>query len=220
MSPRKMPPPATAARSPKGAGRRTRISAIGIDIWTSMRAMCRAHHVPVVVSNSTQPRCRSGSRPPIAYHSQRWGAGRTTGSEESCSAGSAMAPGCSCSTTVTPSWCHDAWYPNGWGAKCCPSHSSGAPSGDRALRPGGLARCGRREGLLGGRDHLGERRVQVHQPLDRHAEPLDDAGRDPLGLLRSEEHTSELQSRQYLVCRLLLEKKNEISNLPPSCDCY
>src|SRR3712207_1635104 len=29
------------------------------------------------------------------------------------------------------------------------------------------------------------------------------------GLLRSEEHTSELQSRQYLVCRLLLEKKTQ-----------
>src|SRR3712207_2515382 len=28
-------------------------------------------------------------------------------------------------------------------------------------------------------------------------------------ILRSEEHTSELQSRQYLVCRLLLEKKNK-----------
>src|SRR3712207_6874830 len=28
--------------------------------------------------------------------------------------------------------------------------------------------------------------------------------------LRSEEHTSELQSRQYLVCRLLLEKKNRL----------
>src|SRR3712207_8957722 len=28
---------------------------------------------------------------------------------------------------------------------------------------------------------------------------------------RSEEHTSELQSRQYLVCRLLLEKKNNIN---------
>src|SRR3712207_7318778 len=28
---------------------------------------------------------------------------------------------------------------------------------------------------------------------------------------RSEEHTSELQSRQYLVCRLLLEKKNRIN---------
>src|SRR3712207_8663949 len=29
-------------------------------------------------------------------------------------------------------------------------------------------------------------------------------------VFRSEEHTSELQSRQYLVCRLLLEKKNSI----------
>src|SRR3712207_8425685 len=42
----------------------------------------------------------------------------------------------------------------------------------------------------------------------------DDAGRlvgqrggDQHAWLRSEEHTSELQSRQYLVCRLLLEKK-------------
>src|SRR3712207_7794632 len=39
--------------------------------------------------------------------------------------------------------------------------------------------------------------------------------------LRSEEHTSELQSRQYLVCRLLLEKKTQWSlwtcfgDLPP-----
>src|SRR3712207_7915540 len=33
-------------------------------------------------------------------------------------------------------------------------------------------------------------------------------GECPFG--RSEEHTSELQSRQYLVCRLLLEKKNNI----------
>src|SRR3712207_8958298 len=32
--------------------------------------------------------------------------------------------------------------------------------------------------------------------------------RTPAMELRSEEHTSELQSRQYLVCRLLLEKKN------------
>src|SRR3712207_3781533 len=35
---------------------------------------------------------------------------------------------------------------------------------------------------------------------DKHASGTD--------ILRSEEHTSELQSRQYLVCRLLLEKKN------------
>src|SRR3712207_9486356 len=35
----------------------------------------------------------------------------------------------------------------------------------------------------------------------------------PLGLCtRSEEHTSELQSRQYLVCRLLLEKKKHITS--------
>src|SRR3712207_7921331 len=31
-------------------------------------------------------------------------------------------------------------------------------------------------------------------------------------LARSEEHTSELQSRQYLVCRLLLEKKKKNEN--------
>src|SRR3712207_8068089 len=33
---------------------------------------------------------------------------------------------------------------------------------------------------------------------------------------RSEEHTSELQSRQYLVCRLLLEKKKQKHLTPPS----
>src|SRR3712207_8684661 len=33
-------------------------------------------------------------------------------------------------------------------------------------------------------------------------------GHFPEEPVRSEEHTSELQSRQYLVCRLLLEKKN------------
>src|SRR3712207_8256487 len=33
---------------------------------------------------------------------------------------------------------------------------------------------------------------------------------------RSEEHTSELQSRQYLVCRLLLEKKKATLHGPPS----
>src|SRR3712207_8049058 len=49
--------------------------------------------------------------------------------------------------------------------------------------------------------------------LQTHGARLD---RDPL---RSEEHTSELQSRPYLVCRLLLEKKtpvSPISRLPPT----
>src|SRR3712207_7258579 len=34
-------------------------------------------------------------------------------------------------------------------------------------------------------------------------------------IVRSEEHTSELQSRQYLVCRLLLEKKNNPMDAHP-----
>src|SRR3712207_8559216 len=38
----------------------------------------------------------------------------------------------------------------------------------------------------------------------------------PAYINRSEEHTSELQSRQYLVCRLLLEKK-KINNDNPNC---
>src|SRR3989442_2531686 len=34
----------------------------------------------------------------------------------------------------------------------------------------------------------------------------------PLVVVRSEEHTSELQSRPHLVCRLLLEKKNKTND--------
>src|SRR3712207_7197430 len=37
------------------------------------------------------------------------------------------------------------------------------------------------------------------------------AAQPPSSRTRSEEHTSELQSRQYLVCRLLLEKKKKQS---------
>src|SRR3712207_7230166 len=43
--------------------------------------------------------------------------------------------------------------------------------------------------------------------------------RELVGADRSEEHTSELQSRQYLVCRLLLEKKkNNNSNRHSRCN--
>src|SRR3712207_7200238 len=51
-------------------------------------------------------------------------------------------------------------------------------------------------------------------------------GRIPQGVRRvpaprrSEEHTSELQSRQYLVCRLLLEKKQTVDVLCPTPDAY
>src|SRR3712207_7250098 len=44
---------------------------------------------------------------------------------------------------------------------------------------------------------------------------LDDAA-GAAGARRSEEHTSELQSRQYLVCRLLLGKKNNTARIAAS----
>src|SRR2546429_6647160 len=40
-----------------------------------------------------------------------------------------------------------------------------------------------------------------------------DVGADRFDNARSEEHTSELQSRLHLVCRLLLEKKKKIHNV-------
>src|SRR5258707_9874863 len=40
-----------------------------------------------------------------------------------------------------------------------------------------------------------------------------------VSLMRSEEHTSELQSRQYLVCRLLLEKKKQSTMLSIEARC-
>src|SRR3712207_9043388 len=46
--------------------------------------------------------------------------------------------------------------------------------------------------------------IGVTQTLGRFVSERLSRGEDPR---RSEEHTSELQSRQYLVCRLLLEKK-------------
>src|SRR3712207_6873334 len=46
----------------------------------------------------------------------------------------------------------------------------------------------------------------LHRRLQRAVNQLVYGDRDDPA--RSEEHTSELQSRQYLVCRLLLEKKN------------
>src|SRR3712207_6858895 len=45
---------------------------------------------------------------------------------------------------------------------------------------------------------------------------LINAGKQTITELRSEEHTSELQSRQYLVCRLLLEKKNRAILITPA----
>src|SRR3712207_7291732 len=50
-------------------------------------------------------------------------------------------------------------------------------------------------------------RVGLAGELERQRQELRPQRPQPGGVARSEEHTSELQSRQYLVCRLLLEKK-------------
>src|SRR3712207_6934055 len=55
--------------------------------------------------------------------------------------------------------------------------------------------------LLRGERHVGEPAGLRRRPEERRVQ------RQPAEEERSEEHTSELQSRQYLVCRLLLEKK-------------
>src|SRR3712207_8374487 len=55
-----------------------------------------------------------------------------------------------------------------------------------------------------------EARRQAHLSLGG-TEQVKEKCRDASG--RSEEHTSELQSRQYLVCRLLLEKKKQPDHL-------
>src|SRR3712207_7189864 len=52
--------------------------------------------------------------------------------------------------------------------------------------------------------------AQRDRRRDRVAAERDAVRELRLRAIRSEEHTSELQSRQYLVCRLLLEKKKQI----------
>src|SRR3712207_8254026 len=68
--------------------------------------------------------------------------------------------------------------------------------------------------------------VSSGKPGDRHANDRLIGGSPPASAAervdrydgRSEEHTSELQSRQYLVCRLLLEKKKKKkTTIPQAC---
>src|SRR3712207_7266703 len=72
------------------------------------------------------------------------------------------------------------------------------------LRDDGLVRQHR---LQVAASTVGERLESDHHALDHgaHVGHLGFEDREA----RSEEHTSELQSRQYLVCRLLLEKKKK-----------
>src|SRR3712207_7399104 len=68
------------------------------------------------------------------------------------------------------------------------------------------------------REATGEQRGRGYKEASRRALP--GPGRGGRIRSRSEEHTSELQSRQYLVCRLLLEKKKQFHPndlAPPLC---
>src|SRR3712207_4531643 len=89
---------------------------------------------------------------------------------------------------------------------------------EEAFALGGAVRSGL--GLLAGAVAF----VTVDTALDRHVagrpgpeerEVAAEGARGGVGWARSEEHTSELQSRQYLVCRLLLEKKKIYSVIAP-----
>src|SRR5258707_3315783 len=70
------------------------------------------------------------------------------------------------------------------------------------------------------RDQLGILRRLRNEMIGVKAQEIAiaDAAGHGRNVIRSEEHTSELQSRQYLVCRLLLEKKkkSDYSSFPPS----
>src|SRR2546427_4944097 len=72
-------------------------------------------------------------------------------------------------------------------------HRAGLSRGARTRARHGTRRCGLAPGGLQGRDGHGGRS-------------------EGDSALRSEEHTSELQSQSNLVCRLLLEKKKKIKN--------
>src|SRR2546425_7362127 len=62
--------------------------------------------------------------------------------------------------------------------------------------------------IFPGREELAVGKMRKSQPLPAHAHEALDM-RIPRREIRSEEHTSELQSLAYLVCRLLLEKKKK-----------
>src|SRR5690606_16578021 len=108
----------------------------------------------------------------------------------------------------TPGW--TGWRPDGPPGQRIRSawnHEETRCTDPRRPQPAGSGSRSGRGSCRGGRKRLtgdvhGEQRVDddLHCPRVHHAH----------GLRRSEEHTSELQSRENLVCRLLLEKKKEL----------
>src|SRR3712207_7159421 len=80
------------------------------------------------------------------------------------------------------------------------SQRVGLPGWGRGGPRGGTLRVRRPAAVPGGEHRTSLRRLAVRRIGE-------------IGDFRSEEHTSELQSRQYLVCRLLLEKKKNNTTL-------
>src|SRR5207302_6079276 len=75
---------------------------------------------------------------------------------------------------------------------------------------GGVHRGGRLPDAARRHRPAGQCHGRPRRPEGHVAERVRRARRGGGGLGRSEEHTSELQSRENLVCRLLLEKKNRV----------
>src|SRR5205823_15060789 len=76
-----------------------------------------------------------------------------------------------------------------------------------SLRRGGLARPEKWQPLLGQCRYNTDPQQGRCSPGLCQSDPRHDRAETSPGTARSEEHTSELQSLAYLVCRLLLEKK-------------
>src|SRR5439155_8125770 len=101
----------------------------------------------------------------------------------------------------------------------------GLRNGDRGSRRRRHWRRGRRGYRLRRREGRADRRRCRRgrwRDLRHHEEALggdDEEDVDRMGRRRSEEHTSELQSRGHLVCRLLLEKKKNKQNIIDDAEC-
>src|SRR3712207_7000794 len=83
-------------------------------------------------------------------------------------------------------------------------------SRERDPLPRRCPRCDHRDGKHGQKQRP-EREQERRQRRPRQGEKRQEGDEEQQRQQRSEEHTSELQSRQYLVCRLLLEKKKAIN---------
>src|SRR2546429_5389875 len=85
-------------------------------------------------------------------------------------------------------------------AQSCPA-ATGPPS------PSTCCPCGNSHASWTKRSRKSRKPSMTTTTTDTQPAPPETSGMGQLQSLRSEEHTSELQSRLHLVCRLLLEKK-------------